>query len=355
MEQAYQCIGTMSGTSLDGLDLALCTFSLKRNKWEYAINKAQTFRYSNEWKDKLSGAENLSGLQLILLHNTFGKYTGEKINEFIGNSQKTIDFIASHGHTIFHQPAIGLTLQIGNGAEIAAITGIPAICDFRSVDVALHGQGAPLVPIGDKLLFSEYGYCLNLGGFANISFDDMDNKRVAFDICPANILLNRFANEKGLDFDNNGTLSSQGKIHPRLLQELNQIPYYKTNGPKSLGKEWLLKEIIPVIEKFGLSTEDKLCTISEHIAIQIQQATCQKSKCKILVTGGGAHNQFLMNRINEKTNHTMVIPPKNIVDFKEALIFAFLGLLRYTNSVNCLQSVTGAVRDNIGGAIYKSI
>jgi anhydro-N-acetylmuramic acid kinase len=355
MKTTYQCIGTMSGTSLDGLDIALCTFSFQNNKWEYTINNARTFPYSDEWKNKLLGAENLSGLDLMFLHNEFGIYTGKKIKEFIGNSDAAIDFIASHGHTVFHQPGKGLTLQIGSGAEISVITNITTICDFRSVDVALKGQGAPLVPIGDKLLFEEYKYCLNLGGFANISFDNENNKRVAFDICPVNILINHFVKERGLDMDKDGVIASKGSIHNELLQELNHVSYYSHTGPKSLGKEWLLNEIVPLFRKFDLTLEDKLRTISEHIAIQIYNIIKQNSGCKILVTGGGVYNRFLMDLIQEKTMHILVIPPKNMVNFKEALIFAFLGLLRYTHSVNCLQSVTGAARDNIGGAIYQSI
>jgi anhydro-N-acetylmuramic acid kinase len=345
----------MSGTSLDGLDIALCKFINSGNKWEYSILKAQTFPYSANLKNKLSTAENLSGLDLILLHNEFGGITGEKINAFLENNNSNIDFIASHGHTIFHEPNKNLTLQIGSGAEIAAKTGITTICDFRSVDVALNGQGAPLVPIGDKLLFSEYTYCLNLGGFANISYDDSEGNRIAFDICPVNILLNGIVKEIGLDYDDKGTLASKGNLNNQLLQELNNLPFYNSKGPKSLGKEWLVKDVLPIINKYKIAIEDKLYTICEHIAQQISNSTNQKKAGKIFITGGGVFNKFLIELIKKRTNHLVEIPEENIINYKEALIFAFLGLLRFTNQINCLKSVTGAIRNNIGGAIYKSV
>lgn len=352
MQSIYRVIGTMSGTSLDGLDIALCIFTYTPGKWTYRIERAITYPHSNEWKQKLSSAETMSGLDLMNLHNEFGIYTGTLINNFLSDNKFAVDFISSHGHTIFHQPGKGLTLQIGNGAHISATTGIPTICDFRSLDVALGGQGAPLVPIGDKLLFSDYNYCLNLGGFANISFDD-NEERIAYDICPVNIVINHLVKERGLSYDAEGIIGSTGSINESLLTELNNLSFYRNKGPKSLGKEWVLENILPILSKYPIQLEDKLRTFYEHIAIQLTNAFSSGKNNKVLITGGGAYNTFLVSLMQNKTNALIDIPGSDIIEFKEALIFAFLGVLRYRNEINCLKSVTGATRDNTGGIIFK--
>jgi anhydro-N-acetylmuramic acid kinase len=352
MKKEYHIIGTMSGTSLDGLDLALCKFSQTPGGWNYSIERAKTYTYTKEWTNKLSGAENLSGLELLKLHNDFGKLTGNYINDFLQNNVSDVDFISSHGHTVFHQPSQGYTLQIGSGAYIAANTGITTICDFRTLDVALGGQGAPLVPIGDKLLFSEYEYCLNLGGFANISFDE-NEKRIAFDICPVNIVINHLASQAGIAFDKDGNLGKNGNLDANLLHELDNLPFYYKKGPKSLGKEWILAEFIPILNKYPLKPTDKIRTVYEHIAVQIGESIKSATLSKVLVTGGGTHNKFLMELLQSKIRHNFILPSKKIIDYKEALIFAFLGLLRYLETTNCLKSVTSASTDNIGGIIYK--
>jgi anhydro-N-acetylmuramic acid kinase len=352
MKSFYRVLGLMSGTSLDGLDVAQCTFNLVDNKWQYAVERAKTFSYSPEWKLKLATAENLSGLDFMLLNNEVGKVTGDYINQFLGEEKSGIDFIASHGQTIFHQPNLGLTTQIGSGAIIAATTGIPVVCDFRSLDVALGGQGAPLVPIGDKLLFGEYDYCLNLGGFANISFDTSEEKRIAFDICPVNIIINYLIKDKRMDYDPEGSIGRQGIVSQKLLEELNNLSFYHQSGPKSLGKEWVLNQMLPIIKKYQLATEDSLRTVYEHISIQIGNILNNQNDRTILITGGGAHNQFLIELLHLHHSVKIIIPEKEIIDFKEALIFAFLGLLRYRNEINSLSSVTGAKQNNVGGVIY---
>ncbi|MBI5219361.1 MAG: anhydro-N-acetylmuramic acid kinase [Bacteroidia bacterium] len=352
INNTFSIIGVMSGTSLDGLDLALCKFLNKRNHWHYEIVRAKTVVYPPEWKEKLVMATHLNSLQFTQLDNSYGKYIGDSINAFIKEIRHKIDFIASHGHTIFHQPENRLTRQIGNGAFIAATTGITTISDFRTLDVALGGQGAPLVPIGDKLLFSDYDYCLNLGGFANISFN-RNNSRIAYDICPANIIINYLVKSLNLEYDKDGALARKGKIKIKLLTNLNRIEYYKSSLPKSLGREWLEEKFIPVINNSNCSIEDKLRTIYEHIAVQISKSVSTKGYKKILLTGGGTYNKYMVELIAGKTTHTLVVPDKTLVDFKESLIFAFLGLLRYRNEINCLSSVTGATRDNCGGAIYR--
>ena len=352
---SYQVIGLMSGTSLDGLDIAFCLFNETNGKWSFKIKEAETIKYDKKWREKLSGAENKTAFEIALLNSEYGHYTGSQVNRFIKKNKIKADFVSSHGHTVFHQPDKKITFQIGSGAAIAAECKLPIVCDFRCLDVALGGQGAPLVPIGDKLLFSGYDYCLNLGGFANISFEHK-NQRTAFDICPVNIVINDLCKKLGKEFDNKGIIARKGKINRTLLSELNKLNFYhqKKNHPKSLGKEWVVKHFYPLLNKYKLSIQDKLRTVYEHIAEQTARSTFKSQKSKILTTGGGVYNTFLIERIEALTNHKIIIPEKKIVEFKEALIFAFLGVLRMRNEVNCLKSVTGAAQDNIGGSVYSN-
>lgn len=347
----YKVIGLMSGTSLDGLDMVYCNFTYNKS-WQYEIIDCITLDYSKEWKEKLAGAPLLNGNDLFLLHKQFGDFIGQSVNQFIQEHSIQVDFVASHGHTVFHQPDNKFTLQIGDGHEISVNSGVTTICDFRSLDLALGGQGAPLVPIGDQLLFSDYDYCLNLGGFANISFEE-NNTRFAYDICPANIILNHLTRKTGHDYDKNGALGFLGKTNTELLQKLNAIDYYTKSYPKTLGREWLEEEIIPILDETGLSVHDKLRTLYEHIAIQISQSIVKKDS-KVLVTGGGVYNKLLVNLIKQKISSEVVIPDKNLIDYKEALIFALLGVLKMEGKVNCLASVTGAIRDSSGGVVYNN-
>ena len=352
MKAIYRVIGLMSGTSLDGLDIALCTFELSERGWNYAIEQATTYPYSPKWKKKLTDAHNLSGIELMLLHNEYGRFLGTSVCQFLNNETSCIDFIASHGHTVFHQPEKGLTLQIGNGAAIAAVAGVTTIADFRSLDVALGGQGAPLVPIGDELLFSDFDFCLNLGGFANISFKH-NADRIAFDVCPVNILINHLVKERNLSYDPEGSIARKGKISSSLLHDLNDLEFYQQSGPKSLGREWVWERVLPVILKYDLHLEDILRTFYQHIVVKTGEIIEKKSQRTVLMTGGGAHNQFLIELFKEIPGITVVVPPNDIVDFKEALIFSFLGVLRSRNEPNCLRSVTGAKINNAGGVIYQ--
>jgi len=351
----YNVIGTMSGTSLDGLDIAYCTFDFSNNLWSFKINVASTLSFPSELQNSLVNAPKLSGINLMKLNNTFGNFIGQSTSNFIKTNKiniSEVDGIASHGHTVFHQPEIQLTTQIGNGANISAATKLPVICDFRTTDIALGGQGAPLVPIGDKLLFSEYDYCINLGGIANTSYND-NHHRIAFDICPVNIVLNKLSNNLGQPFDKNGALAQTGKTDSDLLEKLNSLDYYKQPHPKSLGIEWIENNVFPIVNASTITTEDKLSTFIEHISIQISNSINSTNK-KVLLSGGGTFNSFLVKRIKACTNNHIVIPPIEIIDFKEALIFAFLGILRLRNETNCLQSVTSATKNNVGGCIYQA-
>ena len=345
----FKVIGMMSGTSLDGLDLAAVEFHLNNGKWDFSLFTGETVTYSEKWLNKLKNAPTLSGEQLIELHSEYGKFIGSKVNRFIKKTGFNPDFIASHGHTIFHQPEKHFTFQAGNGAEIAASTKITTVADFRTGDVALGGQGAPLVPIGDQHLFSEFKYCLNLGGFGNISFES-EQKQIAFDTGPANIILNYFAEKQGFAFDKNGELGKRGKVNSELLNSLNNISFYKKNPPKSLGREWVENTFIPILNLAKISDDDKLRTIYEHIAFQISKVVSGNGK--MLITGGGAFNSFLLERIKFHTSCEIAIPSKEIIDFKEAIIFAFLGILRILDKTNCLESVTGASKDSSSGIVF---
>ncbi|HEY9221206.1 MAG TPA: anhydro-N-acetylmuramic acid kinase [Lutibacter sp.] len=345
-------IGVMSGTSLDGLDIVHVKINAAEN-YSFEILKAKTISYSNEWKSALKEGFHLSGEKLVKLDADYGIYLGNIISKFIAeNNIAKIDFIASHGHTIFHNPEKKYTLQIGNGPYITSITGIKTICDFRVQDVALGGQGAPLVPIGDELLFSEYDYCLNLGGFSNISFNK-NQQRIAFDICPVNIVLNHYVTSLNMEYDDKGNISSEGNIEKNLLEELNSLPFYNSEKPKSLGYEFVAETIFPMIDKHNLSIKDILRTFVEHIAFQISKKIDSASGKTMLVTGGGAFNTFLIERLQLYTDTNLIIPEKTIINYKEALVFGLLGFLKDEGKNNCLKSVTGASKDHCSGVVYE--
>jgi len=315
------------------------------------IYKFVTVPYSLKWINRLLNATKLDLTDFAILNNEYGKFIGKQVSEFCSNLPVRPHLISSHGHTIFHQPQNKLTLQIGHGASIAATSGILTACDFRSADIALNGQGAPLVPIGDDLLFGKYDFCLNIGGIANVSFKH-ENERLAFDICPANMAFNYIIKVLGFEYDLDGNLGRSGYINHELLALLNGLEYYSQRGPKSLGREWFESEFIPLIDSFQLDPKDALRTIYEHVSDQLAFAIEDYPKGQILLTGGGAHNVFLVELFSEKTKHKTTIPSAQLIDFKEAVVFAFIGLLRMREETNCLKSVTGSYRNHCGGAIY---
>ena len=340
-------LGMMSGTSLDGIDLALCDIDAQR----HTIVAAATVPYSADWRQRLATLESASALDYALAHAALGHLFGRVARDFLTERGLKADAIASHGHTIFHQPAVGLTTQIGDGDAIAAESGLPVVSNFRTLDVALGGQGAPLVPIGDALLFGSYDACLNLGGIANISYTD-HSARVAYDICPCNMLLNRLAARTGCDYDADGALARAGAVDETLLHRLDNFAYYRQEPPKSLGKEWFVDHCWPLVEASALPTGDLLATASRHIAGQIAQVLQRQNIGTLLVTGGGAFNTFLIDTIRHLAPHTeVVVPDADTVNYKEALIFALLGYLRLTGQVNTLRSVTGARCDSVGGTL----
>ena len=345
-------LGLMSGTSLDGIDLALCDI----DEHGYRILAAETVPYFNEWRQRLSTLENASAYDYALANVELGHLFGQTINRFLEGKVRP-DAIASHGHTIFHQPHLGLTTQIGDGDAIAAETGLPVVFNFRTLDVALGGQGAPLVPIGDELLFGEYDACLNLGGIANISYRH-DNKRIAYDICPCNMAFNRLAALLGYPYDAEGQNARGGEVHTCLLHELDGLEYYFVTEPKSLGKEWFVGQFWPIVKAFlgvtpsSAQVRDALATVTSHIAIQIARIVERQQIKTLLVTGGGAWNSYLLEIVGKYCPEVQIsVPDALIVNYKEALIFAFLGYLRLNGKINTLSSVTGAKIDSIGGNI----
>ena len=348
----YNMIGLMSGTSLDGIDIVDVSFK-KDQEWTYEINHSKCYKYSREWLTNLKEASNLSGNDLLFLNQKYGDYLGRLINQFIlekNLSINNIDAIASHGHTIFHQPKQKLTFQLGCGATIANKTQLTVVNDFRSLDVAFGGQGAPLVPVGDELLFNQFDYCLNFGGIANISYNK-NNQRIAGDIGFANMFSNKLSQKIGKYFDKNGKLAKSGSLNKELLDQLNTLTYYDKEFPKSLGIEDFEKWYFPTIDKFKIPVEDKLHTAGHHLCLSISNII--KKDKPVLITGGGAYNSFWIDRLKNDYNINCIIPKENIINYKEALIFAFLGLLKLKNIDNTYSSVTGASKNLKSGVIHN--
>ena len=340
----------MSGTSLDGIDIAFVNFT-KDKTWSYKFLNTKTVEYPKKWVKKLKNLINEPFRNVEIEDDSYTLFLAKQINDFVrDNNLQDVDAICSHGHTIFHEPKKGLTYQIGNKKTLAIKTGIKLICDFRKQDVALGGQGAPLVPIGDKLLFRNFDSCLNLGGFANLS-QNIDAKILAYDICAVNTVLNHLSNKRGELLDFNGKGAKRGNFISSFFNILEGFDYYTQKGPKSLGLEWVKLNIYPIIQSHENNTvEDLLHTYTIHIAKQIGSKF--KNKEKVLVTGGGAKNLFLINEIKNYSSARFFIPSNELIDFKEALIFGFLGVLRLRNETNCLASVTGSSKDHCSGIIY---
>ncbi|GHA63854.1 anhydro-N-acetylmuramic acid kinase [Pontibacter akesuensis] len=355
MDTSYHVIGLMSGTSLDGLDIAHCRITYKSQNWIYEILNTNTSTYDDILLESLRTVETASALDLVALDHSFGRFVGQQVRAFVEQHDLQPDFIASHGHTIFHQPDKHISLQIGHGAYIAAHARLPVISDFRTLDIALGGQGAPLVPIGDELLFSAYDNCINLGGIANVSYNQ-NGQRIAFDTGACNMLLNSLANSIGKPYDENGDLARSGTMQHDLLQQLNAPAYFSSPAPKSLGKEWVSTHSLQSIAASDSAVVDKLHTACHHIAQQIAQALppLHKGLHRVLLTGGGAFNLYLVEQIQQQLGsaYRVEVPEPEVVSYKEALLFAFLGVLRWRGEHNCLSSVTGASRNNIGGSIY---
>lgn len=343
----------MSGTSLDGLDICFVSFK-KSNYSKYNIINSKTYRYNEKWIEKLKKSIFLNKQELKKIDIEYGTLISNYLKEFISEfSIDKIDLISSHGHTVFHEPNKGKTLQIGDGKTINKIVKTDVVCDFRTQDVEYKGQGAPLVPIGDLHLFSNYKFCLNLGGFSNVSIKD-NNKIKAFDICPVNTVLNHYSKKMGYTFDQDGVLSKKGTVNLDLLNQLNQMSFYNKLGPKSLGIEFVKSKVIPLIDSHILNPKDILRTYIEHISDQISKSIGSYFNDRILISGGGTYNNTLIDSIKTKVKSKVIVPDSQIIDYKEALIFAYMGLLKSKEKINCLKSVTGAIKDHSSGKIFRN-
>jgi len=350
----------MSGSSLDGLDIAYVQLEEVRGQWSYEILQADCVPYTDKWVADLQHAGTKNVSDFLKLNTRYGKYIADMVNEFIAkyNLGHKVHFIASHGHTVFHEPENNTTCQVGDGATIAAITGLPVISDLRAMDIALGGQGAPIVPIGDRLLFADYDYRLNIGGIANITVPN-EGTLLAFDVCPANQVLNALAEREGNSMDTDGAMAAQGVLLPDVLDELNSAGYYKQPAPKSLSNEAARDLVFPQLLQSEHTNYDLLHTATVHIAQQVAAAISQyphsKESASMLVTGGGAFNAFLMLQLEQLLapySIIVTVPDATVVKYKEALIMALIGTLRWREEVNVLSSVTGAARDSVGGALW---
>ncbi|MBS2099890.1 anhydro-N-acetylmuramic acid kinase [Carboxylicivirga linearis] len=353
INKSYCCVGLMSGTSLDGLDIAMCNLRINDGKWTYSFIKTQTVEYTSELEQKLKNAFYLSGAELMQLHRDYGKWLGQQVNHFLEGVGEKPDFIASHGHTIFHEPHNQMNFQLGDGGMLAATSGITVVSDFRTLDICLGGQGAPLVPVGDQLLFESYSACINLGGFANVSVVK-DGKRLAWDICALNFVLNKLAKQVGEDYDEGGALGRRGKIIRSLLDDLSNLEYYKGRAPKSLGQEWVEKELWPIIDKYNSEPVENIAhTYYHHVAEVISCELEVVGDGSVLITGGGVYNSYLIELLQNKMRQFIEIPDRNLIEYKEALVFALLGALRMQGEVNCWSSVTGAKKNSSSGVIHR--
>ena len=362
METTYRVIGLMSGTSLDGLDMAYCELTYQNGAWQFALPVAETQPYTTAWRERLSRITEASGEELMLADQQLGEWMGQAVQSFVEKHRVHPHFIAAHGHTVFHQPERGLTYQMGSGFALQTASQQPVVANFRNYDVTIGGQGAPLVPIGDRLLFGDYDFCLNLGGIANVS-TELHGQRIAYDIGPANMVSNYFMQQEGKEYDEDGQLAAQGTADPRLMDQFNRLDYYAAPFPKSLGYEWVQKHLIRPLEQSSLSPANRLATITHHATRQIVRSVeqlmseKQQTKSRVLVTGGGAFNGYFMQCLHQYSGGSVeyVVPDAQLISFKEALVFALLGVLRVRGEVNCLSSVTGAARDHSAGVMYGDI
>jgi anhydro-N-acetylmuramic acid kinase len=346
----FEVIGVMSGSSLDGLDLAWVELVHDAGDWSFNIREALTVPYDRHFQQRLKDAMHGSALELARLHRDLGRLIGTACRDLVGSTP--VHLIASHGHTLFHRPDEGLTAQLGCGAHIAAVSGITTVCDFRTTDVALGGQGAPLVPLGERLLFPEHRAFLNIGGICNIALHAAE-RVVGYDVCIGNQALNELAGEAGMPYDANGAMACTGRVDAALVAALNALPFHQQPTPRSLGRDWYSTAVQPLIGDRRIPVADRLASVVEHIAQQVSIAL-KDATGPVLVTGGGAHNTYQIERLRALCGVALEVPDARTVDYKEALTFALLGVLRLRGEATALASVTGAGRDSVGGAVYPA-
>lgn len=362
--KTYHVIGIMSGSSLDGIDLAYCRFTTGTDlQFDWELILGETMPLPENWQARLAHLPTQNAVTFAKTHVYFGHFLAKTVNQFVEQHQITqLDFISSHGHTIFHNPDKRYTTQIGCGSAIAALTGYPVINDFRMQDIAINGEGTPIAPAADRYLYSDYDFCLNIGGIANIT-SQIQEDPIAFDISPANQLLNYLSGQLGFAFDNDGQIAASGNLLPELLQLLQGYPYYKSPPPKSISNEWIVSELLPILASFEASIEDKLHTVTQFIAIEVSNSLIRltqdssHAEYRLMLSGGGSKNKYLIESIKSclsgQLNIELIVPSTETIDFKEAILMGLMGVLRVLNVPNCFSTVTGARFDTIGGAIHQ--
>lgn len=367
-EHRMSVLGMMSGSSLDGLDLAVCSFRYTLDPYQllgWDLLEATTVPFPPTWAARLRTAPHLPGRELWRLHGDLGHWIGQTAASFLHKKGIDVNLIGSHGHTIFHDPAQGFTTQVGDGAAIAFRTGVPCVDQFRTSDLAAGGQGAPIAPLADQFLFPDHQAFLNLGGIANVSLKTDDQRIVAGDVSGANQVLDRLANLKGFPYDAGGKMARGGQYLPELAQRLTELPYHALPCPKSLGNAWVRDVLWPVVESFSASATDRMHTFCVFLAAEINRILinlCENGELspqpvKVLVSGGGAHHTFLMDLLRNQQQHELFplgyeVAPDNLADNKEAALIALCALHRYIGQPNAFATATGADRDTINGALY---
>ena len=351
MEESVHCIGLMSGTSMDGVDLAHCTFTHNNGQWHFQMNAAECMPYPEVWQKRLVHLSEQNAEVFAKTNVYYGHFLGQCVQQFAENNQltETTDLVSSHGQTVFHNPARGYTIQIGHGAAIAKECNLPVVCDLRTSDMAYRGQGAPIVPFGEQLLFPSHKQFVNIGGITNVSLHS-ENSVIGYDVCMGNLLLDAIAETMGQSFDRSGLLAQSGKVNQNLLSQLNDHDFFEKPPPKSLDAEEVINTFFPIVMASPLSNADRMATLVEHIAIQL--AANLNKEFPVLLTGGGALNNYLVTRIEAHFENEIIVPEQQLIEFKEALIIALLGVLRLQKQPNVLSSVTGAEKNTINGAVY---
>lgn len=359
-------LGVMSGTSLDGLDIALIEQE-QHTRLLATLYRPMPDRLRSELLALCaSGADELA--RAAMAEQQWVELAAAAINELLQQQNLTpqqIRAIGSHGQTVRHEPARGFTIQIGNPALLAELTAIGVVADFRRRDVAAGGQGAPLVPAFHQALFGDSARhiaVLNVGGFSNLSLLSPGQDVLGFDSGPGNILLDAWIQHcQGLAYDRDGAWAASGRVHPELLNRLLSDPFFATQGPKSTGRElfnlaWLLGHLQALPP---LTAEDVQATLVELTARSIVGAlrSAQGRTDALLVCGGGAHNACLMRRLSELLADTEVsstaaqgVDP----DWVEAMAFAWLAHCALEGIPGNRPSVTGAKGLRILGAIYPA-
>jgi anhydro-N-acetylmuramic acid kinase len=358
-------LGAMSGSSLDGLDLAVSQFDFSENGElrHWVLLEGTTIPFSESWRKRLSSLPDATAVELAVADADLGAWIGQAASSYLSQLKVSVDAIASHGHTVFHFPDRGLSLQIGSGAAIAAQTGITTVDDFRMQDVQSGGQGAPLAPLADQLLFPEYVLLLNLGGIANLSMR-FGAKYIAFDSTGANQVLDALAKQLGIPFDDGGQQAAKGQLIPDLLKQALALPYHKQSYPKSLGNDWVQQQLLPLYKSAQGSIPDKLHTacrqiarcIAADLAKAIEHEGLMPDQARMMVSGGGALNTFLVQCIREECEKicslAVELPSPAVIHYKEAVLMGLMGAMRLRHQANVLPSVTGARRAVCGGAVH---